>query len=558
MSKQSTLAESNRVNVELAKTDRRLAYTTYPEILYPYLFRPCRVSILMVTDGGGSFTDGDFGLTELLNVLSVSPGPFVRFAVTKAHRRATAGAGATGADINNFRFDTADLSLYDQIWMFAVERGSGSITDAELKAIAQFMDGGGGVFATGDHEDLGVVMCGKIPRVRSMREWFWPAAGPNGEPVAPPVGGSQRHDTTHEGHAAPTEFDDQSDDLPQTIRPKLYFSPSPYILRRYVYPHPLLCGPKGVIRYLPDHPHEGECYVPSDLTKTFTYGGTTFTEYPPLSGGTRLAPEVIAWSSNGSGISDFGKGAVSPTTFGAIGAYDGHLVNVGRVVVDATWHHFFNINLKGDPGNSEPPKQLGFYATAAGLDRYEQIKAYFRNIGVWLARPQTHTCMRWRALWATRWQSRLLMDFRPYRSLDLIPLEEFLRIGTVARDVIGGLASQCQSLQWIIDWTRFVVKPEFLIPVGPWPPLPDPPPDFDPLQVYYAHAMIDASFGAVLYSLADAYQELNDGLKERLEKGEDVATIERGVNLAAKQVFEAVRRSREQAGALLKMEGGVR
>jgi hypothetical protein len=40
----------------------------------------------MVTDSGRLLTDADFGLSELLDVLSVSPDPYVRFAVTKAHR----------------------------------------------------------------------------------------------------------------------------------------------------------------------------------------------------------------------------------------------------------------------------------------------------------------------------------------------------------------------------------------------------------------------------------------------------------------------------------------
>lgn len=83
------------------------------------------------------------------------------------------------------------------MWLFAVESSFGPALDApELRAISEFMDGGGGIFATGDHEDLGVAMCGAIPRVRSMRKWHWPDPGPNGEPVAPSAGGPDRFDTT--------------------------------------------------------------------------------------------------------------------------------------------------------------------------------------------------------------------------------------------------------------------------------------------------------------------------------------------------------------------------
>jgi hypothetical protein len=35
--------------------------------------------------------------------------------------------------------------------------------------------------------------------------------------------------------------------------------------------------------------------------------------------------------------------------FGTVGVYDGHQANVGRIAVDSTWHHFFDINLIGDP-----------------------------------------------------------------------------------------------------------------------------------------------------------------------------------------------------------------
>jgi hypothetical protein len=554
MGEQPTLAELNKVNWERAKVDRQLTFSTYPELLYPIWLRPCTVRILMVTDGGGSFTNADFGLTELINVLSVSPGPYVRFAVTKAHRSST----ATNADLTSFQFDTHDLSQYDEIWMFAVARGSGSISDSELKAIATFMDGGGGVFATGDHEDLGVVMCGKIPRVRSMRRWWWPDVGPNGEPVAPNVGGPDRHDTNMQGAFAPTEFQDQSDDVPQVISPKLYHSPTPFIFREHVYPHPLLCGPKGVLRYLPDHPHEGQCEVPSDLTMSFNFDGSTFVEYPALPSGSRLAPEVIAFGHNGPGIVDFGKGSVQPHTIGSIGAYDGHRTSVGRVVVDSTWHHFFNINLIGDPSAGEAAQRAGFGASPAGLAKYEDIKAYYRNIAVWLARPQRHVCMRWRILWDARWYSRLLMDFRPYKDLRLVPLAEFIRLGTVARDVLGRLASQCQSTDWLFDiFAEFL--PELIIPIRPWPPLPDPLPDFDPTTVYYAHVALNASLGAVLYAIADRYPDAGDEVRDKLED-EDRDLIAQGVALAVERIREAmsasadslrehVDRGRQAAGA---------
>ena len=69
------------------------------------------------------------------------------------------------------------------------------------------------VFATGDHEDLGVKMNGRVPRVRAMRKWYFPGPGPNGEPGAPPGIGTLRIDTTQPNvPGSPTVlFDNQSD-----------------------------------------------------------------------------------------------------------------------------------------------------------------------------------------------------------------------------------------------------------------------------------------------------------------------------------------------------------
>ncbi len=537
-----TLAELNKKNLELAKTDRNLAFSTYPELLYPILLKPCTVRMLMVTDAGGSFTDADFGLTELIDVLSVSPGPYVRFAVTKAHRSAV----ASNADILSFKFDTTDLTKFDQIWMIAVGRTGIGLSQSELKAIATFMDSGGGVFATGDHEILGVDMCGGVPRVRSMRKWHWPNPGPNGEPIAPAVDGATHLDTNQVGHDASLTFDDQSDDVPQQVSPVMHSIWSPHFFVRRRAPHPLLCGPKGILRYLPDHPHEGECYVPSDLTKTFTFSGYTTTEYPILSGTTRLEPEIVArGQSGGPGIGT--KSTPANRTFGSIGAYDGHRVNVGRVVVQSTWHHLFNINLKGVPGNADPVKRHGFYATPQGLAKYEDIKAYFRNIAVWLAPPASQSCMRWRALWATRWDSRLFMDLRPYKNLAEVDLEEFVRVGGVARDVLGRYATQCTSYHWVLDWLKMV---KLRFPFEILEPQVDPRPS-DPFVYYYTNLLADASLGALVYALAEKYPEATEEARKFAGKSVDEELMLLAAKTAEASVIRAARESLSQFGRFM-------
>ncbi len=488
-----------------------------PGRFIPVLRLSCAIRMLVVTDSSGSFGGADFGLEEFLSAFDTRPGPGAHFVVTTAH-----WAGDPTADIQNFRFSAYDLSKYDVIWMFAVA-SSGSIDPADVRAVAEFMDSGGGVFATGDHANLGVRMCGSIPRVRSMRKWHWPNPGPLGEPAAPSGSGTGRHDTTMDRGVGVVEFDDQSDDVPQGIRPKMYFTPPLFLgYRRYRYPHPVLCGPNGVIRVLPDHGHEGECYVPADLTATLTQDGYDCEEYPEVNG-RRIRPEIIAWSDNQSGIIE--KGAVNDKTFGAIGVLDGHPADRGRVAVDATWHHFFNINLRGEIGNPDPVQATGFYASTAGQAHLETIKTYFRNTGVWLARPETQACIRWRALWHIRWNHRIAMDLMyldlPFEKI--APLE-LIRIGRIARDVMGKSAPQCQSLGWLIPLFPIKFREKLLWPiVPPGPLLPGIDPreierrEVDPLSLAIAEAALDALAGAAIYRIALEFREA-----ESVDKAEDL------------------------------------
>jgi len=528
--------------------DRQRTYTFDPNTIYPFFFW-CRVRILIVADAGGSFGMADFGLQAFLGILAVPPGPWVRFQITKAHRATDATA-----DLQQFRFDAHDLSQYDEVWMFGVERGSGTaanppLSDQELRVLSEFMDQGGGVFATGDHEDLGVVMCGRVPRVRSMRKWYWPTPGPNGEPVAPNVGGSDRYDTLSAGNDPGIQFNDQSDDVPQVITPKMYptWPWTPWFFRTY--PHPLLCGPRGVIRFLPDHPHEGECYVPSTLTATFTFNGYTITEYP---GG--LAPEVIAWSNLAGRGTDLNKGPLTGRNFGAIGVYDGHRVDIGRVVVDATWHHFFNVNLIGELGNPDPIKSVGFAATPTGQAALDDIKVYYRNIAVWLARPSTIDCMWWAAAWWCRWHHRIFMDLRPYyiESLERLELGELLRIGGEARDVLGRVASQC-TVRWWIWWHIIRLYPELWKGLeryaDPWLPRPEPKHGSNPEPVpnvavpIHIEMLLDAVMGSVVYSIANAFPEPTKEARLAAQKTQWQEIVGKNVEVALRSIAAHVRTS---------------
>jgi hypothetical protein len=497
-----------------------------------WLFR-CKVKILMVTDWSGGFDETtNFHLGQIIKILGDDPWSHVVFEITKAHRQSSPDPDA----IDNFRFDAHDLGQYSQIWMFGVHReGDGNpVSDAELRAISEFMDAGGGVFATGDHEDLGNSMCARVPRVRSMRRWYYPDPGPNGEPVAPiqtqNAGLPQfiQHDTQVGGGT-------QTDPIPQEIRPRLYSVTlgGGIIRRKVTYPHPLLCGPTGVINYLPDHMHEGHVEVPSDLSQSWTFAGQSFVEYPSKNGHQQV-PEVIAWARN----------QVNDQEFGVIGAYDGHRVDVGRVVVDATWHHWFNINMWPYINASDPAHPTYTPATAP---KWEEMKAYFRNVGVWLARPTLQRCIRnngW--LWVLG-DADISITVRDLRRVNE-PLVYFWQVGKFAKDALGRFASQCQTARWIID----VIFPEIIPPwrIDPWiidpriEKIPEVPGAIDFAEVE------TILIGAAVHGAASEFGRLDQPERLMADDGEKVFSVlaestRLGLDALEKQREEGLRTAQE-------------
>lgn len=443
-----------------------------PHPLFP---RACRVKILMLVDASISYNHAYFGLSEVLDTLRMNPEWWVKFDVTRAHRQTdfykpalgTPAYALYGPHYENFSFtqDGFDINDYDQVWFYGFNSGEGAgtpppqLTQPELDVLFRWMNQRhGGVFATGDHETLGESLCSKIPRVRSMRKW-------KAADGVPPAGGLTRHDTLLKGHdyagtpavneSLQYTFDDESDDVPMRIKPRWYHHhhcSHPHAHPHHWYwpffhnhsPHPVLCGTAGVINILPDHPHEGHVVEPSVLTNTIPLDGANAREYPDL-GGTPLAPEVIAWATvqNDHKASDF-KGVANPKNFGAVGAYNGHCVDVGRVVVDSTWHHWFDVNLTGRPAGfittGDPRKQNGFNDTPAGVAALARVQNYFRNVAVWLAPPGKQLCMALHACWGV---------LHRYPLVEEVHLKTPVWIaGRSAIDALGRFAAQCQVRHW--------------------------------------------------------------------------------------------------------------
>ena len=515
-----------------------------PELVTPWL-RPCTVKVLLVTDGNLNFGQGDFGLSAFIYQLQTGERFYARFAITLAHLRSDVNAEQMGglsagiaSRITNFRFDEPTHfapGMYDQVWLFGFETSyySGSyahrnshrnaypnerLGNAELTTLNTFMDAGGGVFATGDHGALGRGLCGSVGRVRSMRHWdSFPSNNDADNEVS--MIGPRRNDTNQRGHEPSSRFSDQSDDVPQTIQPR-YFRAHGGAHFDVKFPHPLLCSSLGIIDVMPDHPHEGECMVPPNLTQTLPFG--TAPEFPnSITDGATVSPQIVATSMVVAGnTSNSGSAsAKNPTdahSFGGICAYDGHRAGVGRVVTDATWHHFVNVNLIGifeggtpggpnfddlDPTRDSFTKHDGFMATTAGQAHLAKIREYYVNIAVWIASPAKIACFNSR-FWPKLIYSDRIMEAaltNPDLKIDRITTELFYSIGVHARDVLGRGAGQCQTLQFIFDFVRERL-PKLIPDIDPWHPFPDPKvvsllPGFDPMP------MVNIALGYAIVSL---------------------------------------------------------
>ena len=501
-----------------------------------------------MADGGLDFSEQNFGLSVFVRTLLDTPGQYVRHQVTLAHIDAVDPAamlpleGRVVRRITRFAFDDPDhfsADAYDVVMLFGIAGSSARLPDGQVSALTAFMNGGGGLFATGDHGDLGAALSSAVPRVRNMRLW---ASTPGVDEVS--MRGANRNDTNRG-----TRFDHQSDDVPQVIEPKIYTGGSIFQVQ---FPHPLLCGPDGVIRVMPDHPHEGQCVEPADTTQSLPGGGP---EYPAaVDGGPRPVPEVISMNrvptGNTAAVPGDQKLATVAQSFGGICAYDGHRAGIGRVVTDATWHHFVNVNLKGKAGTQTPPFDKGFL-TVAGQAALEDIRAYYRNLVVWTTRTERIRCMNTRLAWDALFSDRVLeavLTAIPVRLGDTSPAVLRL-IGAHARDALGRVAGQCQTFNLVLDLVLRPALPRLVPEIDPW--LPGERGAGEPETVWFdGSAVVDIALGAALVALREAFGEPTrdsvadldtDRLAGVLTDGGSV-----GVRMALDSIAEGIRNVQER------------
>jgi hypothetical protein len=225
------------------------------------------------------------------------------------------------------------------------------------------------------------------------------------------------------------DFDDQSEDASEQLRYRRYLLGGLPLAKRYR-PHPVLCGPDGPVRTLPDHQHEGEALAPA-----LTPGDRDW----PTKAGYQEEPHVIAWGRiNDPAATRYGQ------EIGLISAYNGHNVDVGRIVADSTWHHWFDVNLAG--AAAPPSPYAGFDDTPAGRAALKQIDAYFLNCGAWLAPPSAQAVMRNAGWWAVLWSDPIAA---------LSPEAPLSFLGEQAIEALSRRASRSTVMQWVFDWPIF-------------------------------------------------------------------------------------------------------
>jgi hypothetical protein len=413
-------------------------------------WRECTPRILVVTDGLRFDPTNAFGLSQFVDTLRASSihgmTPIVKTALRRPRGFLPGTATLeTAPDFDNFFLNDANngvtIQRYDVVFLFGINREDNRPLNAdELTAMKRFMQSGGGVFATGDHENLGAAQGLELPRVNKMR--FWALS------ETPNVQNTTRLSPNLPGDDV-FEFEDQSDAIPQRLYPNYRTGMSllDILINSNVRrPHPLLqIGATGSVDVFPDHPHEGECRVPENLNTTFTVDGNNVQEWPPGVG--RLPfffgtpqPEAVAMTmSYGNGFTiqtstgPFSKDALVPRAFMAISAYNGHRANVGRVVTDATWHHFVNVNIDGvgSPRNG--------LRNADGTDTadLQKIRHYYRNLATWLMPKNVRMCLRWPLFYYE------LLKYPLLEELHLPPLKAATALDL--RNIGAAVASSLQS-----------------------------------------------------------------------------------------------------------------
>ena len=351
---------------------------------FPWFCRRPTVRILFYTDDNNVNLDPDvdaneFGVRILRDLLVGDVSDIAKFEITLLNRH-------NGGQAQQ-KLTSTLLADFDQVWFFGVRLADSStqvdneLTNPEVAALKDWMTTGG-VLMTGDHANrhpdapppsrlfgLGRAIGYRVPRAGELRRW-------EGNPAQFDDGlqGTVTYNTQiPTGQADIVDLALQEDEWPQRLILKTYpvsaGGPLGSTLPLEHRVHRLFCGRTAPIEVFPDHMHEGHLVIPETFPESTWPSGPTG---QPL-------PEVIAR----------GTDKRNGNIYDIVIAYDGSNAGAGRIVADSTWHHYFNVNLKGFP---------------VGGGVRSQLAQFFVNLAFWLSPPakreQIACWLRWRLVHA--------------------------------------------------------------------------------------------------------------------------------------------------------------
>lgn len=341
-----------------------------------------------------SGTEPSFGVWRLIKLMKDHEPAFAEFKITVLNRNKDHQHASK-------KLSKDLLKAYDQVWFFGIhqvnvegpfteERGGpqNELDDTEVEALSEWMkinegNEGGGLLMTGDHANpdprspaginpsvecpagadhqaflgLGRALGHRVPRAGQLRKW-------HGPPTACIV--DSFNTQVRVGGTDINTIGLQADPVPQQLLLERFDSNWNPDFRGM--PHPLFLKNKGgVIQWIqvfPDHIHEGQIVIPEGLDE----------DWPSPPEGRKAKPIVVAYGLD--------KRFASPCReFPVVVVYDGDPVNVGRIVADSTWHHYFNINLKA------------FFKDLSEDSVADHIGQYYANLACWLTPQKKRTAI---------------------------------------------------------------------------------------------------------------------------------------------------------------------
>jgi hypothetical protein len=166
-------------------------------------------------------------------------------------------------------------------------------------------------------------------------------------------------------------------------------------------------------------------------------------------------PQIIAW---GNTLADpplqHIKGDTPAKHFPMISVYDGWQEDVGRVVVDSTWHHWFNMNIDA--------------LEAEGGEEWDKVSRYFVNVAKWIAPKGVYRSVCWWDL--------VIAHLHPITIEELHPKAHVLDLGSALYDHLAHIHGPCTVRNFILEsiCDRFPVLCEGLRVRYLQPKLPNP------------------------------------------------------------------------------------